>query len=564
MRSLALFPLLLTSSLAFSADSGETQISINTGWVFTDQLEMLGPTLIVAPRASWWYNETIAIEGNVGLMKGSTNIGSYPYTALTPSVSLFGNLAPTEFIQPTLTLGIGAMYKNTADDGDLGVDYVNPDVDFLGVGGTGFMLPLGDSGLTFRADVRFNVNLGTESYRNRGDAFINWVFTGGIAYGIGGVKDSDKDGIADDADACPEEPEDFDEFEDEDGCPEPDNDKDGILDGADACPNDAEDMDEFNDEDGCPEPDNDEDGVLDGDDICPVDAGPEEFGGCPDTDEDGLPDLDDECPEEAGPENAEGCPDADGDRVPDLRDECPEEAADERINPKRSNGCPARVFFAKRQLIITETIQFNTGKATIKTVSHELLDEIAAALNKFKGVRKIEVGGHTDDVGNDEKNMTLSQERADSVKAYLVAKEVNEARLVTKGYGETKPVVENDSAANRATNRRVEFNIQEEDQPKARRGVGKKGKKGKQGAAKAAPGAKAAPVKAEEAKEAAPAEEAKEAAPAEEAKEAAPAEEAKEAAPAEEAKEAAPAEEAKEAAPAEEAKEAAPAEEKPE
>jgi outer membrane protein OmpA-like peptidoglycan-associated protein len=530
MRSLVLFPLLLTSSLAFAADPGETHIGVSSGWLFTDQLEMLGPTWVVAPRVSWWYNETIAIEGSAGLMKGLTNIGDYQYTALTPTLSLYGNLAPSEFIHPTLTLGIGGMYKSTSSAHDLGVEYINPDLDFLGVGGAGILLPLGDTGLTFRADGRFLVNLGTESYKNRGDAFINWELTGGIAYGIGGVKDTDKDGIADDADTCPEQAEDFDEFEDEDGCPDTDNDKDSIADGADACPNDAEDMDDFNDEDGCPEPDNDEDGVLDADDVCPVDSGSEEFGGCPDTDEDGLPDLDDECPEEAGPENAEGCPDTDGDRVPDLRDDCPEEAADERINPRRSNGCPARVFFAKRQLIITETIQFNTGRATIKTESHELLDEIAAALNKFKAVRKLEVGGHTDNVGNDEKNMTLSQERADSVRAYLVAKEVDESRLVTKGYGETTPVVENDSSTNRATNRRVEFNIEEEDQPKARRGVRKKGKKGKKGAAALGKPAGAKEAPAEEAKEA-PAEEAKEA-PAEEAKEA-PAEEAKEA-PAEE------------------------------
>ena len=81
--------------------------------------------------------------------------------------------------------------------------------------------------------------------------------------------DSDGDGILDQVDKCPDEPEDKDGFEDEDGCPDPDNDKDGIPDTADKCPNEPEDKDGFEDEDGCPDPDNDTDGLPDKTDKCP-------------------------------------------------------------------------------------------------------------------------------------------------------------------------------------------------------------------------------------------------------------------------------------------------------
>ena len=98
--------------------------------------------------------------------------------------------------------------------------------------------------------------------------------------------DRDGDGIPDNIDKCPDDPEDRDGFEDEDGCPDPDNDKDGILDVDDLCPNDPEDIDGFEDKDGCPDPDNDKDRILDKDDKCPNE--PEVYNGF--EDEDGCPD----------------------------------------------------------------------------------------------------------------------------------------------------------------------------------------------------------------------------------------------------------------------------------
>ena len=116
------------------------------------------------------------------------------------------------------------------------------------------------------------------------------------AESIVGVKrvsgDSDHDGVPDDVDRCPNEPEDRDGWQDEDGCPDPDNDNDGIPDTKDKCPNDPEDRDGFEDENGCPDPDNDRDGIPDTFDHCPNEPetinGVEDEDGCPDSGPPGL------------------------------------------------------------------------------------------------------------------------------------------------------------------------------------------------------------------------------------------------------------------------------------
>ena len=123
------------------------------------------------------------------------------------------------------------------------------------------------------------------------------------------IGDRDGDGIKDDEDQCPDDPEDFDGFQDQDGCPDPDNDNDGILDVDDKCPMVPEDHDGDEDEDGCPEGadgDRDGDGILDSVDKCPDVPedrdGFEDQDGCPDpdNDQDGIPDKSDKCPNDPG------------------------------------------------------------------------------------------------------------------------------------------------------------------------------------------------------------------------------------------------------------------------
>ncbi len=274
------------------------------------------------------------------------------------------------------------------------------------------------------------------------------------------VFDADGDGLVDASDTCPVDPEDVDGVEDTDGCPDLDNDADGIPDAQDVCRNDAEDRDGFVDGDGCPDDDNDQDYVPDAADACPNAAGPAQTRGCPDGDADRVADADDACPTTPGPVELRGCPDADADGVPDQRDKCPNEPRDPAEDVTRSDGCPKRVVVTKEAIVIKDRIYFDTNKTTIKAQSHQLLDEIAGVLRANTDLTRIEVGGHTDNVGDEGKNLRLSDGRARAVVEYLVQKGgIDASRLTPVGYGETQPIDTNGTESGRATNRRVEFLI---------------------------------------------------------------------------------------------------------
>jgi outer membrane protein OmpA-like peptidoglycan-associated protein len=101
-------------------------------------------------------------------------------------------------------------------------------------------------------------------------------------------------------------------------------------------------------------------------------------------------------------------------------------------------------------------LNFDTGKSTISADSAKTLDDAAGALKLAAGLR-IEVGGHTDNVGTPEANMKLSQERAQAVMAALTQRGVEAGRLTAKGYGQTVPIADNRSEDGRAKNRRVEL-----------------------------------------------------------------------------------------------------------
>ena len=302
----------------------------------------------------------------------------------------------------------------------------------------------------------------------RARAFIGIIFEPNIG-------DRDGDGYKDDVDACPSEPEDFDDFEDADGCPEPDNDKDGILDEDDKCPLNPEDKDEFEDEDGCPEGnknDRDGDGLLDDVDQCPDD--PEDFDkfqdedGCPDpdNDQDGILDVDDLCPNDPedkdGWEDEDGCPDPDNDkdRILDNDDRCPNEP-ETRNGFEDEDGCPdrGRVILTGTKIEILDKVFFEYNKAIIKSESFPILDAVAATLEGNPDIQLIEVQGHTDERGNDAYNLDLSTKRAAAVKQYLIDKGIDKDRLESQGYGETQPLDNRHNEAAWAKNRRVEFLI---------------------------------------------------------------------------------------------------------
>lgn len=248
--------------------------------------------------------------------------------------------------------------------------------------------------------------------------------------------DQDGDGYIDSQDRCPTEAETFNGFEDLDGCPDdPDTDGDGLVDSVDACPLLPEDGDQYLDADGCPEQDNDLDGVPDIEDNCPLEA----------EDPDGY-------------EDSDGCPDPDndGDGVPDLEDQCPNTPGQKTENPIGCPTEPALVIVTDCEVKITQQVHFATGNAIITRDSYPVLEAVVDVLKKNDSI-KLEVQGHTDDVGTDAANMDLSERRAQAVRKFLVSRGIAPQRLESRGYGEERPLVPNDSRENRALNRRVQF-----------------------------------------------------------------------------------------------------------
>ena len=289
------------------------------------------------------------------------------------------------------------------------------------------------------------------------------------------IGDRDGDGYSDDQDQCPDDPEDFDEFEDFDGCPDPDNDKDGILDVDDACPDIPEDFDGDQDADGCPEGsdgDRDGDGILDSRDKCPdVPEDKDKFedeDGCPepDKDKDGILDVDDKCPmdpeDKDGFEDEDGCPEPDNDLdgILDVTDQCPNEP--ETYNGHEDeDGCPdkGKVIIEGDDILILEKIHFATGSTEILPQSFPIIDAVAATLKHHPDFLVIEIGGHADERSSDEYNLNLTKGRAASVVQALVDRHIDSSRFVSQGYGEYCPLDQGHGEAAWEQNRRVEFKV---------------------------------------------------------------------------------------------------------
>lgn len=261
-----------------------------------------------------------------------------------------------------------------------------------------------------------------------------------------GCPDRDNDSIVDPKDDCPDTP----GIAAFNGCP--DTDGDGIKDDEDACPDVAGPL--VNQ--GCPDTDND--GIFDFLDGCPETYGPKENKGCPwpDTDNDGLLDKDDDCPYLAGPIKNKGCPyqDTDNDGVLDKDDDCPNTAG-----PASNKGCPV-IEKEVEEILKTafDNLEFETGKDIIKQASLPSLTELAEVLKK-KSAWGLQISGHTDNVGDDQKNLILSKKRAEAVKAFMVSQGIDTSRLSTLYFGETQPIATNDTPEGRQKNRRVEMKI---------------------------------------------------------------------------------------------------------
>jgi OmpA-OmpF porin, OOP family len=302
--------------------------------------------------------------------------------------------------------------------------------------------------------------------------------------------DRDGDTILDGDDKCPDQA----GTAENHGCPDADGDGDGLLDRLDKCPAAAGPRANG----GCPDGDQDADGIVDRLDRCPREAGPKENGGCPDRDRDGDAVVDrlDRCADRAGPAENEGCPwpDRDGDTILDGDDKCPDQPGIaenqgcpdldsdgdgfvDRLDkcPKEKeiyngfedeDGCPDKgpelAVLTEKAIEIRQQVQFATGQATISKRSFLLLATVAKLLTLHPEIALLRVEGHTDNTGRREKNLQLSQARAEAVVAHLVTVNgIAKGRLTAQGFGPDRPIGDNKRSAGRQQNRRSEFNIVE-------------------------------------------------------------------------------------------------------
>ena len=163
--------------------------------------------------------------------------------------------------------------------------------------------------------------------------------------------------------------------------------------------------------------------------------------------------------------------DTDGDGVSDYFDKCPATTAGVKVDgggcdlPKDTIPAPVQhitqvtVTEDDRRLVrqAIQDLEFEFGKSSIKATSYPSLDRVAKLLST-KGF-SLKLGGHTDAVGSAERNMSLSKDRAEAVKQYLVSQGANTSRIEAVGYGANQPIATNKTAAGRQKNRRVEFTL---------------------------------------------------------------------------------------------------------
>jgi len=388
------------------------------------------------------------------------------------------------------------------------VSFLDEKLNGPGVGlGAGIMFKLSNN-WNLRTQARYNLDFINGKGSVPSDTFYIWDLGVGFLYKFGAFPaDDDGDGIPNGLDKCPDTPRgvkvgpdgcpldsDGDGIPDyldkcpdtkrgtavgPDGCPL-DSDGDGIPDNLDKCPGSPAGVPV--DANGCPL-DSDGDGIPDYLDKCPgtpagVKVGPD---GCPvDSDGDGIPDYLDRCAKTppGTPVGADGCPltqaprgplDSDGDGIPDDQDQCPNTPPGLKVlpdgcalagdcrKPRPGEAVDARGCALDRRFVL-RGVKFEFDSDRLLPESKVILKEVAITLNAYPNI-KVDVEGHTDWIGTDAYNLSLSERRSIAVQKFLGENGVSVGRLRPVGYGESTPIDTNDTEEGRENNRRVEFKV---------------------------------------------------------------------------------------------------------
>jgi len=380
---------------AHAAEMPERELGLLLGGGWADENLVGGKDDEVNPLLGLRYGQRLGIDTN---FFGDLVVGSYD-----------GNRAGVGDADiTTLRGGLEWLFSkqqryNWFLAGGLGLMNVNTD------SGPDFTRPMASLGVgqawevgandAFRWEVRADQSFGNDTLPNAG--LTNFQALLGYSWGLGTPLDSDGDGVANRKDQCPNTPKGA--KVDAKGCPL-DSDGDGVFDGLDKCPDTPA-------------------GVKVNADGCPLD-----------TDGDGIPDYLDKCPTVPAPGTADGCP--------------PKVVVEPEPAPVAEPAAPRKLTL--------EGVNFDNDSASLRPESIVILDNAAVTLKEW-GEVKVEVAGHTDSVHSDAYNLKLSQRRAEAVRAYLIKQGVAADRLTATGYGESKPVADNKTAAGRAKNRRVEL-----------------------------------------------------------------------------------------------------------
>ncbi len=400
--------------------------------------------------------ESIVLQTGFGNQNGTTVT---PVDGRVRAMGLMGNfwydMATGTLFEPYVGAGIG-FRQIELGGGDANARDASDDSDTVfgwqaGAGATFWLTEMLSLSLDYRYVGSENPSFKTSQRQPLSSEYAAQSLDIGLRYVFSpdAPRDTDGDGVPDYKDRCPGTPPGV--TVNERGCPV-DSDGDGVPDHLDKCPNTPQGV--VVDKDGCPL-DSDGDGVPDHLDKCPntpqgVVVGPD---GCAlDSDGDGVPDYLDKCPNTpAGVKvDTQGCPlDLDGDGVSDDADQCPGTPAGAEV---MTDGCAV----GQSQVLSGVTFEFNSAR--LNPNARELLRLTAQTLIESPRFR-LEIQGHTCDLGGDSYNLKLSQQRAESVRNFLVSQGVDAGRLEAMGYGESQPIVPNASEADRELNRRVALKV---------------------------------------------------------------------------------------------------------